>query len=233
MTPNLAPLARRQLRQSAMAVLQYLLNITVVSPGDWSVPPVKSPMLKVRCGADSKTSIAKAEPAFTTTCTLEILGQLLAQTAEDGQDQLEDLANRVEWTVCTFPAFLARLVQQIASIRTETSIRNEQGDGHVCEFMMRVDIETFEHFDPTILGDYPELKEILVNLDTVSPFDPGAGIVYRRFNVGDDVSRVLVVATGTSSGNYPNPPFPQVVVPAPRTMGPDGRNEGTLLIPLQ
>lgn len=197
-----AVLARRQLREAVKTVVQAITGVTVESPGDWATPPGKLPNIKLRCGIDRKQSVAKTQPEFTTTVTLELLARVGASTASAAQDAIEDLGQKIELAILGAPAFVV-LLQQVSSVTTQTEI-NAEGEQHLAGIQMSIDCEVFEAFDPTEINpaDYPALQQLNVHVDTAAPFD----------------------ATGT----YASPAFPDSVTPAPRTSGPDGRDEGTL-----
>ncbi|KAI0737022.1 hypothetical protein C8Q80DRAFT_1276714 [Daedaleopsis nitida] len=71
---------------------------------------------------------------------------------------------------------------------------------------MESDIDTSSEGDMPMAELVMHIETVNAHVDTASPFDP--------------------------SGTYPNPPFPASVNPAPRTAGPDGRDEGALTITL-
>lgn len=76
----------------------------------------------------------------------------------------------------------------------------------MAELLMHIEVEFYqgpEAFFPIVAVP---LDSIGLHVDTAQPFDP--------------------------NGTYANPPFPASVHPAPRTSGPDGRDEGALNINL-
>lgn len=97
---------------------------------------------------------------------------------------------------------LVRLTQQFTSVDTRMEVTNE-GEKHIGEVQMDFSMEFFEAFQPVIADS---LTQVDVHVDLAGPYD----------------------ATGT----YADPPFPDAVQPAPRTSGPDGRDEGALTITL-
>ncbi len=208
--------ARRQLRLAIVAKLDEMQGIYLASPGDWPTPGEKLPALLVSAPSEQKTSINRGNvPEFNTTIQIVVQGQVDGATAEQAQDRIEDLAYRVEEAILK-GYWINRMVQQFATIQTDVECTAE-GKRHLAGFRMTLGCETFESFDPTV--DVPQgttwppadpkvvpLESIGIHVDTTAPFD----------------------ATGT----YPNPPFPDAVLPAPRTSGPDGRDEGALDIQL-
>lgn len=97
---------------------------------------------------------------------------------------------------------LLSLVQAFSSVDGRVEISSE-GKQHIASLSMSIDCELFETYTPV---DPPALTSIGIHVDTGMPFDP--------------------------TGTYANPPFPDAVQPAPRTSGPDGRDEGALDITL-
>ena len=198
--------ARRQLRLLTVQAVQAFTGVTVLSPGDWETPSRNFPEIKVRCPSDSKLSVAKAMPSFTTTVTIEILARVSAPTDVAALDAIEALGQRIEDAVFGMAA-LVRVIQQVASVTTQTAVTSD-GLTHIAGALVTVGLEVFESFDPSLIDPsaMQALQTVLVNLDTAHPFD----------------------ATGT----YASPPFPASVTPAPRVTGPDGRNEAGLQITL-
>jgi hypothetical protein len=216
--PQIQPmLARRLLRLAAVKVLQVkVTDATVQSPGNWATPAQKLPALLVRVQDERKASKNRGMPEFDTTCTLQVEGRLQADTPEDAQDAIEDLCFRVEEALLKCYWLNYAIVEQFAGITTRMEVTSE-GKGHLGGFLMELECQTFEAFDPT--ETYPDgttwplddprivkLQGVDAHLDAISPFDP--------------------------SGTYPANEFASAVTPAPRTQGPDGRDEGALQINL-
>lgn len=198
-------LARRQIRLAALDALKAAMPaMEIQSPGDWNTPPEVLPAILLRVTGDRKAAVAKSQPNFETTVTLEIEAKVEEATAEDAQDQIDALGARIEHVLFTNHA-LNSLISNWASVETRTGVSAE-GKMHIGAFKMLVNLECFEEFDAFAEIPAPALEGVDIHLDTASPFD----------------------ATGT----YANPPFPAAVKPAPRTSGPDGRDEGGLTINL-
>ncbi|KWT89351.1 MULTISPECIES: hypothetical protein [unclassified Variovorax] len=208
--------ARRQLRLAIVGELRTKIQgVTIVSPGDWPTPPEKLPALLVNVPTEQKSSINRGMPEFTTTASVVVQGQVTAITAEEVQDRIEDLAYRVENAIL-MGYWIVRMVQQFVTVQTDIECTADGGK-HLAGFRMTIAAEMFEAFDPTAEpspeSPWPPADPTLapfenakIHLDTATPFDP--------------------------TGTYPNPPFPDAVLPAPRTSGPDGRDEGALDIQL-
>jgi hypothetical protein len=95
---------------------------------------------------------------------------------------------------------LVRLTQQFSAVDTRMEVSCE-GEKHIGEVQMDFSMEFYQAFEPVIAN---ALTEVDVHVDLAGPFD--------------------------AAGTYLNPPFPDSVHAAPRTSGPDGRDEGGLQI---
>jgi hypothetical protein len=205
-----ASLARRQIRLSALAAIvgANIQNVgapvTIESPGDWTTPPEVLPAILLRAPGDRKESKHRGQPQFDTTVTIEIEARVQALTAMDAQDAIEDLCLSIEQALLTNYDLIS-ITQQVAAVETKTEITSE-GREHFGGAMMHFVFECFESFDPFEAIEPPALNNMKLHIDLVGTFDP--------------------------TGTYPDPPFPDSVTPAPRTSGPDGRDEGALDINL-
>ena len=207
-------LARRQLRLAVVASVGSICN-TVSSPGIWPIPVELLPALLINVPNESKISLGRNVVEFNTSASILIQGQVTASTPEAAQDAIELLAYQVENAV--FENYSVNLmIQQFTSVQTETDITSD-GKQPLAGFRMTIVAEMFESFDqmlaPAVASTWPivpaaavQLTGINVHLDAANVFDP--------------------------AGTYSNPTFPTSVNPAPRTSGPDGRDEGSLQITL-
>ncbi|MGF6978953.1 hypothetical protein QFZ94_007468 [Paraburkholderia sp. JPY465] len=212
-------LVRRRLRLAALGALNgaALIDrgtpVTVQSPGDWAVPAAVLPVVIVRTSHEGKESEGRGMPRFTTTCTLEVKATVEASTAQEAQDAIEALWFSVEQALFTDYS-LVGMLQQFEAVESALEIRAD-GARHLAGIAASFRCECFESFDPTEAvpapGAWPvdppppaPLDQVATHVDTIAPAD--------------------------KTGTYPNPPFPDAVTPAPRTQGPDGRDEGTLVI---
>lgn len=212
-------LARRMLRLAVLAALQPLKVsagvVTISSPGVWPTPPEKLPALLVNVPTEQKQPNTTGMATFVTTSSVTVQGQVSRSSPEEALDAIDALAFEVENAVLT-DHWVTRTVQRFTSVQTEIEVTSDGGP-HLAGFRMTLVGEMFETFDPTT-DQPPEmpwppaapaivpLESMGIHMDTASPFDP--------------------------TGTYPNPPFPDAVQPAPRTSGPDGRDEGALDIQL-
>ena len=200
-----AMLARRQLRLAALPALQALPGVTVECPPVTSTAPNQMPYVGLRCGTERKVGAVTQQLAtFTTTVPLEVLARVSATTAEAAQDAIEDLAYRIEQAVCGLVPLL-NLLQKISGITTTTEI-NGEGSAYQAGVEMSFDCELFEEFEPVLInpGNYQPLQGIDMHVDAGRPYD--------------------------ANGVYLDSPFPDSVTPAPRTSGPDGRDEALVVI---
>ncbi len=206
-------LARRQFRLAVVSALQAIGGLMVESPGDWNTPPAKLPAALVRVSGDRKESRGPQLPTFTTSVSLDIVLRVQAMTAEATQDSLEALGYTVEQQLLTNYAVIGML-QQMSSVETEVEITAE-GREHIGRASMRVVGELFESFDPTAPAPAP----------STWPVVPAPTVPLDSIGLHADLTNVF-----DPSGTYtPSADAPSYTpTPAPRTSGPDGRDEGAL-----
>lgn len=228
-------LGRRQLRLAAVGALARAnlqaggLPVEVQSPGDWNVPAERLPVILVRTGGESKASIVRGPPEFTTSCTLEVKAMVEAATGEDAQDAIEALWFGVEAALLTNYSLLAML-QQLAVIDSALEIKAD-GARHLAGIAGAFHCEFFEAWaDPVSDAPQPPAAPPAPPGPAAPPWpnDPPAPVPQVGMRTSVDLTNVA-----DPSGTYPDPSFPAAVVPAPRTHGPDGRDEGTLDSDLQ
>lgn len=206
-------LFRRQMRIAVLSALKRAdlwideEPVNIDSPGNWDVQQLKEssylPCVLVRTSNEGKASNIKAGlPQFDTAVTVEILCALSATTAEKAQDTLEKFWLVIENILLCTPSIINQ-VQNVQGVDTIFKI-DSTGDNHIAAVSAAFVYEGFEYFDGAI--DTQDLKSAGIHVDLANVFDP--------------------------NGTYPDPPFPDSVAPAPRTHGPDGRDEGHLEIKL-
>lgn len=211
-------LARRQIRLAVVAALGTLPGVLVESPGDWATPPASLPAVLARVTRERKESWpTRTEPEFDTTVTMELEARVGANTAIEAQDAIESLCYAVENAVLLSYSAIG-IAQRVTSVDTEVEITAE-GRLHFGAAKMLFAFETAETFDPTKTApdattwpvSQPVTDSLLsfgIHLDMASPYDPNGVYV-------------------------PSPDAPPYTpVPAPRTTGPDGRDEAALDIQL-
>lgn len=226
-------LARRYLRRAVALVLQQLTGVTVDTPGDWDTTATSLPNIKLRALGDIKDSASRSMPTFTTVAPLQLLARVRAQTAAEAQDAIEALGLQIEDAVLIAPEVIPAL-QQIAKVTTKQRVTAD-GEEHYGELEMQIDCETFEQFDPAELA--PErlitLQQMVLRLDMLSPFDPGnEAQIGQQSDVLAEVDEGLIEAGSQAETVYPDAAHPETVLPAPRSRGRDGRDEGVLHINL-
>lgn len=189
----------RGLVVEAIKAYGTLAKNNVVELGDWPSQPDSLPQIYVYDGHSSAQSIARAQPNFTTTSYIMADCRLDAETLADARRACDTIEAQVKQAVLT-NFDIIRLLQQVASVQTQKKITTDSGK-HVGSVQIEFAMEYFQSQEEYYAPVNP------APLDTI-------GIHADLENVYD--------ATGT----YANPPFPDSVTPAPRTEGPDGRDEG-------
>jgi hypothetical protein len=171
----------------------------------------------LRVAAERKDSVVKQMPEFTTSVTLDIGLRVQGATAEVAQDALEALGYQVEQALFTHYG-LVGMLQQIGGVDVDVEISSE-GREHFGGAHVRVNCELFEAFDPTAVAPA---------LTTWPPVVP-ATVALQTAGIHLDMD-----APFDASGTYtPSPDAPLYTpTPAPRTTGPDGRDEAALDITL-
>jgi len=219
--PQQPMLARRQLRLAVVAALQGIQSmagiVTIDSPGDWSTPPEKMPAILIRAGRERKESIGKTIPEFNTNAVVEIEARLEEATAAAAQDAIEALGYAIENAVLK-DYNIVSMVQQFTSVDTDTEISAE-GRRQIGAFKMAISCEMFEAFDP----------EETDPLATTWPAPFSATSALTSIGLHADMVNVFD-QSGTYTPSADAPPY--TPTPAPRTSGPDGRDEGALDITL-
>lgn len=203
-------LARRQLRQAAQAALQAAkISASLDAPGDWVSQPQNLPGVLLRATRGNREPWTAGPASFTSTVVLELESRAVGNSGPAAQDAIDALDFAIEQALFTNMGFV-ELTQRIY-VDTETEITAE-GRNHFGATKWAIRCEFVETFDP--IYDAPAA------LQPVAP--PLAGI---------DV-QVDLVGTFDPNGTYPPGTFANQVMPAPRTAGPDGRDEGGLTINL-
>lgn len=189
---------------------------SVYSPFDWPTSPTSYPLILVHARKERKSSLGPHVPQFDVFTVMEIIARTRspALLGDEGSkvalQAAERLKFQIEATLINNPAIWAdsqggQRIEQFTSVESDLST-NSDGEMPMAELLMSIEVKFYqgpEDFHP-IVGD--PLTSVGVHVDAVNVFDP--------------------------AGTYPNPPFPDQVNPAPRTEGPDGRDEGTLEITL-
>ncbi|MDB5822175.1 MAG: hypothetical protein JWR21_879 [Herminiimonas sp.] len=198
-------LLTRQFRLAVIASLSgpEFLGVNIYSPGDWSTPSTKLPAILVRATSEGKDSVNVGRSEFNTGQIVELDLRVSEPTGEDAQDALEAILFNVQQSIFTNQALAA--MGQILSVQRADDYTAE-GAGHIGASKMAVTFKAFEYFDSDTDEIAVPLTSMGIHVDSLGTFD--------------------------AAGTYANPPFPASVTAAPRTSGPDGRDEGTLEITL-
>lgn len=170
----------------------------VFAPRDWPVTSKDMPALLV--DDEREESRSRGTVGFPAFHTTAIIA---VDGRVEGPDELAvkaDLATlRSQIKTAVLTSYdIVRQVEQIAAVRSQVGVSAETKK-HVGELRMEFAFTYPEDFEPAVTD---ELQGMDVHVDMLDPFD--------------------------ASGTYPDPPFPDAVPAAPRTSGPDGRDEGRL-----
>lgn len=188
----------------------------VYSPFDWPTSPSAYPLILVHARKERKVSLGPTAPEFDVYTTIEIIARTKspAQVGDAGSaaalTAVEALKAQIEIVLINNPAIWAdpaggQRIEQFTTVDSEINTSSE-GEMPMAELVMHIEVKFYQ--GPELFFPIPTnpLQTVAVNADMAQPFD--------------------------ANGTYSNPPFPSAVNPAPRTSGPDGRNEGALNITL-
>lgn len=196
----------RQFRLDVIAALQGLtLNsavVPVVSPGDWNVPPESMPEISVRADGGSEQKTPWNKGQPNYTTTTPII--VTGRVSSVGASACQDSLEALQYLIEEAVLTNFSLVERMqqAPVSVDKEITSE-GEYHLGRVSMTFTFEFPEVFEP-VIGT--SLEGLGIHADMAGTFD----------------------ASSTYTGSL----FPASVVPAPRTSGPDGRDEGRLEINL-
>lgn len=175
-----------------------------VYPYDWPTNKITMPAILINQDQERKSSNARTQPNFTTIGQLILDVRVEAVDVRTARKNLNKLLWQIEQAILTNYE-LRKEVQQFAWVERDSNVDSSSGV-HIAHSTVKLGLEYFE--DQELYPALPSvpLKQVVVNVDLINIDDP--------------------------TGTYADPPFPAAVTPAPRTQGPDGRNEGTLVINL-
>ncbi|ARL91019.1 ABC transporter permease [Burkholderia pseudomallei] len=188
----------------------------VYSPFDWPTNPSQYPLILVHARKERKVSLGPNTPEFDVYTTVEIIARVRAPAGMVDTGSVAALAGaetlklQIEATLINNPDIWAdpaggQRIEQFTSVDSEINTSSE-GEMPIAELAMSIEVKFYQGPEDFFPIPVHPLTTVNVNVDTAAPFDP--------------------------NGTYANPPFPSAVNPAPRTSGPDGRNEGALTISL-
>lgn len=184
----------------------------VFTPRTWRTPPAALPILLIQSPSETKQNVAgRTGPAeFWVTGRFRIVGRVYQKPdpadpfAADmaAQAAVDALARQVEVRVINADA-IRRAIQQFVSIETVSDVKSDGG--------LR-----FGEFDMTISMEFYQGPEA---------FAPVEGVDFNELALYVDLLNVF-----SPTGNFNDTPFPGSDTGSPRTIGPDGRAEGLVLI---
>lgn len=221
-----------ELRQLAVAALKgaTAAGDEVYAARTWPTTKDRYPVMWLHTPVEEKEGLGRnGAPQYTVTATLRISVRVQVPTraknagAEEATVLLEAFQRRIERILINNPALMER-VQQFPFIRSEI-FDDSEGDGQLAELVMDIGIEFYqgpEYFYPIDEGpDQGEGLDAAAAAAAIAAIAPVSPLLDLRIN--NDLVNVV-----DSAGTYADPPFPDAVTPAPRTSGPDGRNESGL-----
>ena len=189
---------------------------SVFSPYDWPTSSGSYPLILVHARKERKVSLGPNTPEFDVYTTVEIVARTKspAQVGDVGSaialGAAEALKLQIETALINNPLIWSdpaggQRIEQFTSLDSEINT-NSEGEMPMAELAMSIEVKFYQ--GPELFFPIPTnpLQTLAINADMAQPFD--------------------------ANGTYSNPPFPSAVNPAPRTSGPDGRNEGALNITL-
>lgn len=187
----------------------------VFGPRDTPTYRETHPAVLIQAPRSRKESLQRGMPEFNTTVTVIVEGRVECGTAEDAQDQIEALADQIEVAILTYIPLVSS-TQQFPAIDDEIKVTSE-GRNHIGEVAFTFEVEKFEYFDPT--------ENPIARIDENGVTEPDVVDSLKTVDIHVDLASPF-----DASGTYASPPFPAAVPPAPRTSGPDGRDEGALTL---
>jgi hypothetical protein len=190
---------------------------SVYSPFDWPTAGNAYPAILVHARRERKESLGPNTPEFNVFTTIEITARTKSPArvgdlgAADALAAAERLKAQIEVALINNPAIWAdpvlggQRIEQFTSVESDL-MSSSEGSMPMAELSMAIEVKFYQGPEDFFPIPTNPLQTVDIYDDTAAPFDP--------------------------NGTYPNPPFPSAVNPAPRTSGPDGRNEGALTINL-
>ena len=187
---------------------------SVYTPRSWPTWHQQYPVIIVRTPTVVRASTGhQGPPSFNSVITLAVAGRLEADSEADADELARELGEQIETALLRNSQFMYDSdIQQFASSSFTLKV-DASGKRWIGEAQIALGCEVFETFEPTVDagGDvFPPrfmLDGMNVHADLVNVFDP--------------------------SGTYSAPTAPPYTpTAAPRTSGPDGRDEGAVQIDL-
>ena len=207
-------LFRREMRIAVITALQKAqlwvdeMPVTIDSPGNWSLQHLQNedalPCILIRTSNENKASSIRAgQPQFNTSVSIDVMCVVSSTTAENAQDDIEQVWFQIENILLSDSSIINR-VQNVNSVDSKLEI-DSSGNDHIAAMSAAFVYEGFEVYDG--IKDVVNLDNVGIHVDLTNVYDP--------------------------TGIYPDAQFPQSVSDAPRTHGPDGRDEAVIDIQLR
>ncbi len=206
---------------TALVAANTLAGARVYSPQDWPTWTGIYPLVIIRTPRENAEAIAPRTwpPTFNTVVTLAIECRLDADTEADADAGVRQLVGQIKDGVFRNGQYIYE--QQIQAFRgwRERLEITAEGRKHVGQAIVEIDVEILQTFDPTIDAAGNVIADTSGNV--LAPALDTVGLRVDATNVYDP------------SGTYPAPTEPPYTpVSAPRTSGPDGRDEIAADVPL-
>ena len=192
-------------RMVVEALLKYntAAGANVVELGDWPSDPESMPQILVYDSHSEQISNARTGPNFTATAFIMVDARVDNQVRSGAKREIDMLEAQIKQAVLCSQEIQSQL-QQVSSIRTQKKMNSDTG-AHAAQVIIEFGLEYFQSMD-----------EYFPN---IPPY------IYEQAGVHADLTNVV-----DKTGTYSDPPFPDAVTPAPRTVGPDGRDEGFIQV---
>jgi hypothetical protein len=178
---------------------------------DWPTTSAHYPVIYCKVPTEEKHSLSRnGGPDFTVTATLKVCARAEVSALPDGQSafqllqQLSQLSQQIQIALINNPILMGQL-QQVPFIHTEMSTK-ANANKELGEVEVSIGLEFYQGPEDFFPLPVTPLESIGITADLANVFDP--------------------------SGTYVDPLFPTAATPAPRSVGPDGRPEGGLIIDL-
>ena len=184
----------------------------VFTARDWPSTPVGFPNIRLAMPRESKTSLGRTQPQFTTVATLAIHVRCSAVTSEQAEAELEVLCGQIEAAILTNQETLK--LQQFLSVETEARTTSE-GSEPLAEALIQIGCEFYERFKPspgiplTQANIYTGVDSATVTLGTQLEVSPGenldlGGGEYLDLTIGQSANTLAAVVTlGTAAPQSP------------------------------
>lgn len=196
----------RDLMEAALKTAASLAADRVYTARTMPTQALEYPLILIQTGSEDKQGVSpNAKADFNTVSEIAATGRAEGTNDNEVLEKLDVLSIQIEKAILSDLQILKR-INMIESVSTDIGLFGDKK-------MTYGDVQMRFRFAHTQIAEefFPEpdaqaLEGVDIHLDTKNPNDP--------------------------TGTYPDPAFPESVTDAPRTSGPDGRDEATLKIDL-